>query len=59
MAVPKRRQTASRRDKRRTHDGLRKPAVTECPQCGTPKLAFTVCKTCGFYRKREVLDILD
>jgi len=59
MAVPKRRQTSSRRDKRRTHDGVKKPTVSECAQCGSPKQAHTVCPTCGHYRKREVVEILD
>ena len=59
MAVPKRRTTPARRNKRRAHDKIAKPTVSDCPQCGNPKQAYTVCKTCGHYRKREVIEILD
>lgn len=59
MAVPKRKHSKSRRSRRRAHDRLTKPALANCPQCGNPKQAHTVCATCGFYRKREVLEILD
>lgn len=59
MAVPKRKQTTGRRDRRRAHDRWMPTAICNCPQCGNPKQAHTVCKVCGFYRKREVLQILD
>lgn len=59
MAVPKRKQTSARRDRRRAHDRLVPTAICRCPQCNNVKQAHTVCKTCGFYRKREVLEILD
>jgi large subunit ribosomal protein L32 len=59
MAVPKRRTSSGRRDRRRAHDRLTPTAICRCPQCGNAKQAHTVCKTCGFYRKREVIEILD
>lgn len=59
MAVPKRRTSPARRNKRRAHDRLKLTAVADCPQCGNPKQAFTVCGTCGFYKKREVKELLD
>ena len=34
MAVPFRRVSSTRRDKRRTHDKLSAPAVVKCPECG-------------------------
>jgi len=54
MAVPKRKTSKSRRDKRRTHQGLGTPALVECPQCHQPKRPHHVCPTCGTYRGREV-----
>src|SRR5947207_2902628 len=36
MAVPKRRTSASKRDKRRAHDALTAPHVIACPQAGEP-----------------------
>lgn len=59
MAQPKKKTPPGRRNMRRSHDRLAKPTISECPQCGNPKQAFTVCKTCGYYRKREVLHIED
>jgi large subunit ribosomal protein L32 len=54
MAVPKRKQTKSRRDKRRATHKLSAPVVVECPHCHSPKRPHRVCPTCGTYRGREV-----
>lgn len=56
MAVPKRRTSRSRRDKRRAHDALRLPARSLCPQCNEPKLPHRVCGNCGTYRGRTVVE---
>jgi len=55
MAVPKRRTSRSRRNKRRAHDALAAPTRSACPQCGEPKLPHRVCAHCGTYRDREVI----
>ena len=55
MAVPKRRTSRSKRDKRRSHDAIRNAARSTCPQCGEPKLPHRVCGNCGTYRGREVI----
>jgi len=55
MAVPKRRTSKSRRDQRRSHDAIGVPARSKCPQCGEPKLPHRVCRNCGTYRGREVV----
>jgi large subunit ribosomal protein L32 len=54
MAVPKRKTSKSRRDKRRAPHKLSTPVVHECPQCHQPKRPHRVCPTCGTYRGREV-----
>ena len=54
MAVPKRKTSKSRRDKRRATHALEAPRVNTCPQCHSPKLAHRVCPTCGTYKGREV-----
>jgi large subunit ribosomal protein L32 len=54
MAVPKRKTSKSRRDKRRATHSLSIPAVTECPQCHQPKRPHHVCPNCGTYKGREV-----
>jgi len=52
-AVPKRRISRVRRDKRRTHWKLRAPTLTTCAHCGQPTVPHRVCRSCGFYRGRE------
>ncbi|MFC1554590.1 50S ribosomal protein L32 [candidate division KSB1 bacterium] len=53
MALPKRKISKSRRDKRRTHWTLSAPSLMECPQCHQPKLTHRACPNCGHYNKRE------
>lgn len=56
MAVPKRKTSKARRDKRRSHDGLRAPATSTCPQCGAPKVPHRVCASCGSYKGRTIIE---
>ncbi len=49
MAVPKRRTSKTRKNRRRAHDGLALPARSNCPQCGTIRAPHRVCQECGFY----------
>ena len=56
MAVPKHKVSKSRRDKRRTHQKLTAPNVTECPDCGEARLPHHACLECGTYRGRNVID---
>jgi len=58
MAVPKKRGTKSKRDKRRLHHALKEPSLTKCPKCGVLRLSHTVCHSCGYYKGREVIDVL-
>ena len=55
MAVPKRRTSRSRKNKRRAHDAIGTPARSTCSQCGEPKIPHRVCANCGTYRGREVV----
>ena len=55
MAVPKRRTSRAKRDKRRAHDAIGTAARSRCPRCGEPKLPHRVCGNCGTYRGREVV----
>ncbi|SHF21109.1 large subunit ribosomal protein L32 [Caldanaerobius fijiensis DSM 17918] len=54
-AVPKRRISKSRRNKRRTHYKLEVPQFVECPQCHELMLPHRVCKSCGYYDGRNVM----
>jgi large subunit ribosomal protein L32 len=56
MAVPKKRVTSSRRDMRRSHHALTTTQSAECPNCGELKLPHHVCKACGYYDGREVVE---
>ena len=58
MAVPKKRGTKSRRDKRRQHIFLKKPTLSKCPKCGHLYLPHTLCSSCGSYGGKEVVDVL-
>ncbi|CAD2079357.1 50S ribosomal protein L32 [Jeotgalicoccus meleagridis] len=55
MAVPKRRTSKTRKNKRRSHMRLSMPGMVECPNCGEAKLAHRVCKECGSYKGEEVV----
>ena len=54
MAVPKRKTSKARRDKRRAQHGVAAPRVSTCDNCGAPKQSHRVCPTCKTYRGREV-----
>jgi large subunit ribosomal protein L32 len=55
VAVPKRRKSSSKRDKRRAqHDKVTAPNVIACPECGETMLPHRACPACGAYRGRKV-----
>ncbi len=55
MAVPKRKTSKSKRDMRRSHDHIKMPTVSFCPQCNEPVLPHHVCIQCGTYRGRSII----
>ena len=60
MAVPKRRVSKARRDKRRSNVWkMEAPALVKCPQCGEYKRAHRVCSACGYYNGKLVVCIND
>jgi large subunit ribosomal protein L32 len=56
MALPKRKYACARQGKRRSHLAVSPPAVSECPQCHSPKLPHRVCPVCGTYNGRQVIE---
>ncbi len=57
MAVPKGKVSKARRNSRRANWKLSLPTLVECPQCHQMKLSHHVCKNCGYYRKRQVINM--
>lgn len=57
MAVPKRRTSKTRRNKRRTHVKLSVKGMVPCSHCGEMKLSHHVCKHCGTYKDEEVVEV--
>ena len=57
MAVAQRRTSKSRRNMRRSHHALKAPTVTTCSKCGKPLKPHTVCKACGYYNGKKIINV--
>lgn len=55
MAVPKKRKSHAATRKARSHLALKPTFWITCPQCREHTLPHHVCKSCGYYRSREVV----
>lgn len=57
MAVPKRKTSKARRDKRRSNVWkLKEPNFSRCGNCGGLKMPHRACGYCGFYKGIAVLE---
>jgi len=54
MALPKRKLSKSRRDKRRANWNSKVSPITECSNCHQPKLSHRACPNCGYYKGRSI-----
>jgi len=52
------RHTRSHTANRRSHHALAGLRMAKCEKCGQQKLAHTMCKSCGTYKGRVVVDVL-
>jgi large subunit ribosomal protein L32 len=52
-ALPKRKISKGRKNRRRAHNTLKEPAINTCPKCGNPKRPHFECKFCGYYEKKS------
>jgi large subunit ribosomal protein L32 len=60
MAVPKRKLSKARKNKRRSNVWkLDMPAMAVCNRCGEIKAPHKVCGSCGYYKEKLVLSVLD
>jgi len=60
MAVPKKKVSSARRDKRRkSNSKLTLVGMSKCsnPACGAYVKNHCVCKVCGYYNGKQVLDV--
>ena len=60
MAVPKKKVSSARRDKRRSNNSkLTMPGLVKCsnPACGEMLKPHCVCKVCGYYNGKKVLNV--
>ncbi len=57
MAVPKRKLSSARQNKRRSNVWkLKAPALSVCPNCGEYMSPHRVCGSCGYYKGRLVIE---
>ena len=60
MAVPKRKTSKARRDKRRSSVWkMEAPTLEKCPHCGAYIRHNRVCPECGFKDGKEVIKVED
>lgn len=52
------RHTRSHTGNRRSHHALKASVFTKCSNCEQKKETHIVCKHCGFYRGRKVIDVV-
>ena len=57
MAVPFHRTSKTRKNKRRTHFKLTVTGLITCSNCGKLIRSHTVCPSCGFYAKKQVIQV--
>jgi len=55
-ALPKKKVSKGRRDRRRSHAALEPVHLVECPQCHEQRRPHHVCQNCGYYRGVEVIE---
>jgi len=54
-ALPKRKISKGRRNRRRSHDSLNQPALTTCPKCKKSRRPHFLCSYCGHYGTKPVI----
>ena len=59
MAVPFRKVSKTRKRMRRSHNALEVVGTTKCPNCGEIIKPHRVCKKCGNYKGKNVVEIKD
>ncbi len=58
MAVPRHHMAKGKQLRRRSHLALKALKLIPCSQCKREILPHVVCKFCGYYKGREVINVL-
>jgi large subunit ribosomal protein L32 len=56
-ALPKQKISHSKQGRRRAHLRLSEVQLVTCDNCGARRQPHTVCKTCGYYKGEEVIQV--
>ena len=59
MAIPRGKHTKARRNNNRMHLFIKEPSLIPCSKCGALKKPHIVCSSCGYYNKKEVINVLE
>ncbi len=59
MPNPTSRHSKARKNKRRANWRITSPTITICPECQEPKLPHRVCMSCGTYRGKKILEVVE
>lgn len=57
MSVQVKKQTPSKKRRRRSHDALKKTKLNVCSKCKKPTMPYHVCRSCGNYKNKEAIKI--
>ncbi|MBI5913392.1 50S ribosomal protein L32 [Candidatus Azambacteria bacterium] len=58
MGLPAKRTTSTKRDLRRSHHAVSAVWAGKCSRCGNSILPHKACGNCGFYKGKEVINVL-
>ncbi len=56
---PKNKGSKARRDSRRANWKMSAPTLVKCSNCGALMMPHRVCKSCGTYNKKQVVNTAD
>ena len=54
---PKNKSSKARRDSRRANWKMSAPALVKCSHCGELMMPHIVCKACGYYDKKSIVEV--
>ena len=52
-ALPKRKISKGRKNRRRAHNAIKIAGVSKCPKCGNVKRSHFECSYCEYYNKKD------